>query len=496
MFIINNINKPSKSYDRANCHGFFYGLRRGIDLEDSVSTRVKLSILAVGLLSFTGILIETSMNVTFPTLTKELNVSLGTVQWLTTGYLLLTTIVMSTTAYVLKKFHPLKIFIFAAALCLIGSVVCFVAPNFSILMMGRLLQAVATGLSTPLMFNLIFEEIPPTKLGLYTGLAGVVISLAPALGPTYGGIVNRLWTWREIFVGVLPLILLLFIIGWFTIRGKAYGTKGISFDYLSVVGLIIIFSTILFTFDQAGKFGWLSSRFLLWVVISAIIVAAFAWYNQKSQKQLIDFSILKLPVLRLRLFSYFSLQFINIGLSFVLPIFAQTALKLDSAQAGLMLLPGSLMGAVIGPIAGHLYDKKGATFPLIISGILLTGGTLLFWLQSEKLTLLSITLIYIVVRLGFNFGFGPSLSDGSMQVQGRKKSDQNSLFSMMQQYAGSLGTNVLSVVISATALTSGTKNEVLNTVLGTKIDFILLTVLSLCVLISVIYVYFRYEKEK
>lgn len=465
-------------------------------MEDSVSTRVKLSILAVGLLSFTGILIETSMNVTFPTLTKELNVSLGTVQWLTTGYLLLTTIVMSTTAYVLKKFHPLKIFIFAAALCLIGSVVCFVAPNFSILMMGRLLQAVATGLSTPLMFNLIFEEIPPTKLGLYTGLAGVVISLAPALGPTYGGIVNRLWTWREIFVGVLPLILLLFIIGWFTIRGKAYGTKGISFDYLSVVGLIIIFSTILFTFDQAGKFGWLSSRFLLWVVISAIIVAAFAWYNQKSQKQLIDFSILKLPVLRLRLFSYFSLQFINIGLSFVLPIFAQTALKLDSAQAGLMLLPGSLMGAVIGPIAGHLYDKKGATFPLIISGILLTGGTLLFWLQSEKLTLLSITLIYIVVRLGFNFGFGPSLSDGSMQVQGRKKSDQNSLFSMMQQYAGSLGTNVLSVVISATALTSGTKNEVLNTVLGTKIDFILLTVLSLCVLISVIYVYFRYEKEK
>ncbi|WP_369833478.1 MFS transporter [Companilactobacillus pabuli] len=464
-------------------------------LKDSVSTRVKLSILAVGLLSFTGILIETSMNVTFPTLTKELNVSLGTVQWLTTGYLLLTTIVMSTTAYVLKKFNPLKIFIFAATLCLVGSLICFMAPNFPVLMAGRLLQAVETGLSTPLMFNLIFEEIPPTKLGLYTGLAGVVISLAPALGPTYGGIINRLWTWREIFVGVLPLIIILFVIGWFTIRGKAYGTEGISFDYLSVVGLAIIFSVILFTFDQAGSHGWLSSRFLLWVIISAIIVVIFARYNKKSQRQLIDFSILKLPVLRLRLFGYFSLQFINIGLSFVLPIFAQTALKLDSAQAGLMLLPGSLMGAIVGPIAGHLYDKKGGTFPLMISGILLTSGSLLFWFQSEKLTLLSITLIYIVVRLGFNFGFGPSLSDGSMQVQGRKKSDQNSLFSMMQQYAGSLGTNVLSVVISAVALTSGTKNEVLNTVLGTKIDFILLTVLSLCVLVSVIYVYYRYEKE-
>ncbi|CAJ1185216.1 transport protein [Companilactobacillus paralimentarius DSM 13238 = JCM 10415] len=464
-------------------------------MKDVVSTRVKLSILAVGLLSFTGILIETSMNVTFPTLTKVLNVSLGTVQWLTTGYLLLTTMVMSTTAYILKKFNPRKVFIFAAVLCLIGSIVCMIAPNFPILMSGRLLQAVATGLSTPLMFNLIFLEVPQSKLGLYTGLAGVVISLAPALGPTYGGIVNRIWTWREIFVGVIPLIIILFLIGYFSIQGEAPGTKGILFDYGSVIGLAIIFSMILFTFDQAGAHGWISLNFVGWLIASIAVIGIFSWYNRRSSRQLIDFSILKLSVLRLRLFSYFSLQFINIGLSFVLPIFAQTALKLDSAQAGLMLLPGSILGAIVGPFAGYLYDKKGALIPLLFSGSLITIGSALFWFKSESLTLTSITLIYIILRIGFNFGFGTSLSDGSMQVQGSKKSDQNSLFSMMQQYAGSLGTNVLSVVISAVALTSGTKNIVYNTILGTKIDFIVLTVLSLLVLVSVIYVYFRYEKK-
>ncbi|ATO47567.1 MFS transporter [Companilactobacillus farciminis] len=464
-----------------------------MNVKDSVSTRVKLSILAVGLLTFTGILIETSMNVTFPTLTKDLNVSLSTVQWLTTGYLLLTTIVMSTTAYVLKKFNPLKIFIFAASLCLIGSIICFMAPNFPVLMGGRLLQAIATGLSTPLMFNLIFMEIPSSQLGLYTGLAGVVISLAPALGPTYGGIINRIWTWREIFVGILPLIILLFVLGWFTIRGKAIGTKGISFDYLSVAGLAIIFSAILFTFDQAGAHGWSSSQFLMGVLTSLIIFGVFVWYNNKSQRQLIDFSILKIPVLRLRLYGYFGLQFLNIGLSFLLPIFAQTVLKADSAQAGLMLLPGSLLGAVVGPIAGHLYDKKGATLPLILSGILITLGTTLFLVKGSDLTLLSITWIYLIIRIGFNFGFGTSLSDGSMQVSGPKKSDQNSLFSMMQQYAGSLGTNVLSVVISAVAL--NTKGEVLSTVIGTKIDFAVLTALSLSILLTIIYVYFKYEKK-
>ncbi|WP_404279929.1 MFS transporter [Companilactobacillus paralimentarius] len=470
-------------------------MKRGKNVKDVVSTRVKLSILAVGLLSFTGILIETSMNVTFPTLTKVLNVSLGTVQWLTTGYLLLTTMVMSTTAYILKKFNPRKVFIFAAVLCLIGSIVCMIAPNFPILMSGRLLQAVATGLSTPLMFNLIFLEVPQSKLGLYTGLAGVVISLAPALGPTYGGIVNRIWTWREIFVGVIPLIIILFLIGYFSIQGEAPGTKEILFDYGSVIGLAIIFSMILFTFDQAGAHGWISLNFVGWLIASIAVIGIFSWYNRRSSRQLIDFSILKLPVLRLRLFSYFSLQFINIGLSFVLPIFAQTALKLDSAQAGLMLLPGSILGAIVGPFAGYLYDKKGALIPLLFSGSLITIGSALFWFKSESLTLTSITLIYIILRIGFNFGFGTSLSDGSMQVQGSKKSDQNSLFSMMQQYAGSLGTNVLSVVISAVALTSGTKNIVYNTILGTKIDFIVLTVLSLLVLVSVIYVYFRYEKK-
>ncbi|MDT6951186.1 MFS transporter [Companilactobacillus alimentarius] len=465
-------------------------------MKDTVSTRVKLSIFAVGLLSFTGILIETSMNVTFPTLTKELNVSLGTVQWLTTGYLLLTTIVMSTTAYILKKFDPLKIFIFAASLCLIGSIICMMAPNFPVLMAGRLLQAIATGLSTPLMFNLIFEEVPPAKLGLYTGLAGVVISLAPALGPTYGGIINRMWSWREIFVGVIPLIIVLFIIRQLSIRGKAFGTKGISFDYFSVIGLAIIFSMILFTFDQAGTHGFTSSQFLLWIVVSIVVVLIFAWYNSQSKRQLIDFSILKLPVLRLRLFSYFSLQFINIGLSFVLPIFAQTALHLNSAEAGLMLLPGSLLGAVMGPFAGYLYDKKGPTLPLVISGILITVGSGLFLIKSESLTLMSITLIYLILRIGFNFGFGTSLSDGSRQVQGAKKSDQNSLFSMMQQYAGSLGTNVLSVVISAAALTSGSNNSVVNTISGTKVDFIILTILSVLVLGSILYVHFKYQKNE
>jgi nitrate/nitrite transporter NarK len=287
----------------------------------------------------------------------------------------------------------------------------------------------------------------------------------------------------------------LILLGWFTVQGTAPGTKGIKFDYWSVAGLAVIFSMILFTFDQAGSHGWLSTQFLMWIIITLILIAIFTFYNRRTDRQLIDFSILKIPVLRLRLFGYFSLQFINIGLSFVLPIFAQTVLKANSSQAGLMLLPGSLIGAMVGPYAGYLYDKKGPTIPLISSGIFITIGSLLFLLSGNNLTILTISLIYIVIRIGFNFGFGTSLSDGSMQVSGPKKSDQNSLFSMMQQYAGSLGTNVLSVVISAVAITSGSSSSVVNTTIGTKIDFVVIAVLSILVLISIIYVALKHTKN-
>ncbi|WP_186414847.1 MFS transporter, partial [Oenococcus oeni] len=112
---------------------------------EEINIRTKLSILAIGLLSFLGILIETSMNVTFPTLMQQMNVSLNTVQWLTTGYLLLVTIVMATTAYLLKRINVKKVFLFAVAINIAGSFLCAMAPDFLILLIGRLFQSASTG---------------------------------------------------------------------------------------------------------------------------------------------------------------------------------------------------------------------------------------------------------------------------------------------------------------------------------------------------------------
>lgn len=386
----------------------------------TVTLKTKLAILSVGLLSFVGILVETSMNVTFPTLIKTMGVSLDTVQWLTTGYLLLTTIVMSTTAYVLKRFNPKPLFLFAALVCLLGGILCWIAPSFPVLLTGRLLQAIATGISIPLMFQLIFTNVPRSKLGTYTGMASVIVSLAPALGPTYGGVLTSIWSWRAIFVGIVPILALLAILGAINISGEALGVGDKKFDFLGAFLLAVTFTSLLFTFNNAGTHGWLSLNFGGWCLWSIVMIAIMVTYALKGRRKLIDYSILKLPVLRLRLFNYFGLQFINIGLSFVLPLFAQTVLGASAMMAGLMMLPGAIVGAITGPIAGKIYDKQGPTMLLTFSAIMASVALILFWLTTDHFTVVLIASIYALLRIGFNTGFGTAISDGSTACRYRK----------------------------------------------------------------------------
>jgi EmrB/QacA subfamily drug resistance transporter len=457
--------------------------------QKEVSTKAKLAILSAGLMSFVGILVETSMNVTFPTLISELHVSLSTVQWLTTAYLLLVTIVMSTTAFVLKRFAPKAIFLFAAGMCFVGGLLCLFAPTFWILLIGRLLQATATGLATPLMFQLIFTHVPIKSLGLYTGLASVIISLAPALGPTYGGILTSTWSWRAIFVGILPILALVTIFGSFTIDGSAQRVGEQKFDFIGALLLAGVFTMVLFTFSSAGSNGFLSPAFLLWILADVVVIAVFVAYAIKGKRHLFDYSILKRPVLRLRLFNYFGLQFTNIGLSFLLPLFAQTVLGATAMTAGLMLLPGALVGMVIAPFAGRFYDHHGPQGILTFSISMLLLSLVLFFAFTDSLTIVTVAILFTVLRVGFNSGFGVAISDGSLYVDGSQKADQNSMFSMMQQYAGSLGTSVLSAVVSAAALSTDSKTSMY---IGGKADFALLIVLAVALFASILYTHLRY----
>lgn len=154
------------------------------------------AIIATGMLSFAGVLIETAMNVTFPTLINEFGITTGQVQWVTTIYLLVISIFVPFSNYLLKTMSTRKLFVIANLLFTAGLLIDFLAMNFPILLVGRFLQGMSTGIALPLMFYIILTFSSPEKRGTMMGIGTMTTSIAPALGPTYGGILTAHLSWH------------------------------------------------------------------------------------------------------------------------------------------------------------------------------------------------------------------------------------------------------------------------------------------------------------
>jgi len=156
--------------------------------------------LATGILTFSGVLIETAMNVTFPDLIAQYSISTKDVQWVTTIYLLMISMMVPLSNDLMKRFSIRRLFISANALFLIGVLLDALAPTFGILLLGRLFQGISTGIALPLMFHIILTYYPLEKRGTMIGVGTLTTAIAPAIGPAYGGFLSSVFSWHAIYV--------------------------------------------------------------------------------------------------------------------------------------------------------------------------------------------------------------------------------------------------------------------------------------------------------
>ncbi|WP_312065901.1 MFS transporter, partial [Leuconostoc lactis] len=187
-------------------------------VETKLSARLILSVLAIGLLGFTDIMLETALNVSFPILMTTFNVTSSTVQWLTSGVILLTSMVVILSPWLKKRFTNRSQFIVATLISIAGVLIDAVSHDFSFTLFGRLLQGIGGGVGMPLMYNVIFEQVPENRRGTMVGLGSLIISFAPAIGPAFGGYLTQNYGWRTVFWVVLPVQIGSLILGWFTIK--------------------------------------------------------------------------------------------------------------------------------------------------------------------------------------------------------------------------------------------------------------------------------------
>ncbi|WP_262316397.1 MFS transporter [Lacticaseibacillus parakribbianus] len=433
-----------------------------------------LVVSVVALMSFMGVLTETSMNVTFPTLMHQFGVSLGTVQWVTAGYLLTAALVMLTSAYMKRRFTNRQLFATGAILFALGDVICGAAPAFWVLLAGRLVQAGCVGLCTPLMVNIILDVVPRAKLGTYIGMANLIILIAPALGPTFGGAVAAFADWRMIFWSTLPLALLLLVVGLKVIR-QYTNTERYAFDWGRFAVLACALVALIVGLNAAGSGGWVTLAGLL--VVSA---AMFAWFYRLSRhprRALFSLDVFKQPAFLYSFLPYILLQFANVGINFLLPNYVQDVFAASALIGGLILLPGSLFNGFGQPVYGWMLDRFGGPLPLYLGDGLFTVALVAFAVAGQRLGVLGVTIAYLVFAIGRSMAFGNAVAFGLKHLEKGLQNDANALYNTGQQVAGAVGTTVLALLMGAVSRPGYTHAQ--NVAAGSTIAFGLLVAIGL-----------------
>lgn len=410
---------------------------------DHVDKKTKLLIAGTAGLAFCGVLLETSLNVTFPEMTRYFKTGLGTVQWLTTGYLLVVALTVLAAAWLEHSFTTRALILASVGIFLGSDLMCILAPSFPVLMAGRLLQGISTGIALPLVFSLIMRKVPLHIQGRYVGSAGMAVALAPSLGPTFGGAVIQALSWRAIFLIVLPIELVFGLIALISVDRESAHVGPFAWFQFLLLGIFLTGLTMgLSTLDVHGPITWLS------LLIGVLALVAGVWALAHQRNRLINIAVFRNRAFTLALILYFLVQFVQIGLTFILPNMAQSVLGETSTVAGLLLLPGSLLSALCQPITGGYLDGHGLRGLLAVGSTAFFLSALGFLVLSRHLSVPLMVLLYACYMVGQACVFNNLLTVGLQHVPAKLVPDGNALFNTLQQYSGAASTGVLAAIIT------------------------------------------------
>ncbi|MGQ2286874.1 DHA2 family efflux MFS transporter permease subunit [Leuconostoc suionicum] len=406
--------------------------------ENKVSTKNAVAIIAVALVSFSGIMAETAMNVTFPVLTRYFSTSLNSIQWVTTAYLLSVTIMITTSAYLNKRYNTRYLWLASLISFATGTLVGGLASNLPVLLIGRVLEGVAAGISMPLMFNLIVQLVPRSKIGVWMGIGSMVVSLAPSFGPTYGGALIDTLGWRSIFFILLIVPIMSLLLGWKTIDNSKETQANVSFDVLAFGLLSVSLITALILINQLEN----GTVNILLLVVTIVSLAGFVIRSLTSKQTFLNIRLLSNSKFLFLLLPVVLYMFANLGINLLLPNYSQKILNTSSFWAGFSLLPGTLLGGILNPYFGHLYDKHGDRTPLLVGNMIFGISLLVMAYFTKNLGIISFIFMYMIFTFGRNMAFSIGMTASIDELSRDKKTDATAILQSSQMFMGALGTTV------------------------------------------------------
>ncbi|OMF28891.1 DHA2 family efflux MFS transporter permease subunit [Paenibacillus sp. FSL H8-0259] len=406
----------------------------------TINKGILLTILIFG--CFLSTLNQTLLNVALSSLMDVFDVTATTVQWISTGFMLVNGILIPATAYLMKRFTTRQLFLSAMLFLLMGSITCAAAPSFSVLLIGRMIQAAGAGIIMPLLMSVVLAIFPVEKRGSAMGLLGLAMIFAPAIGPTLSGFVVEYHSWRWLFIGLIPLVLIVIVLA-FKYLVNVSDTAKSKLDVVSVLLSTIGFGLILYGFSSAGSKGWGDAVVILTLAVGVAVTALFCVRQIKSDDPLLNLSVFKNKVFTLTSLINVLITMMMYADMILLPIYLQKGRGFTPFDAGLLLLPGALVNAFMSPVTGKLYDRFGAK-PLFIIGLLFIIPAM--WAVtdlSESTTYTYLMIRTIGLRIGLSFITMPLNTAGLNALPRQLGTHGTAVNNTVRQIAGAIGTAVV-----------------------------------------------------
>lgn len=417
-------------------------------LADDPNFKVMPIMLSLIIGAFFAILNETLLNIALTTLMKEFQVSLTTVQWMATGFLLVMGIVIPASAVLLQWFTTRQLFLGTMIVFTAGTTIAALAPSFPILLTGRLIQAAGTGLLMPIIFNVFLLVFPPHRRGKVMGTVGLVIMFAPAIGPTLSGVIVEYLGWRFLFITVIPFALFSIAFAYKYLVNVSETTKP-KVDILSLVFSTIGFGSLIYGFSAAGEKGFLNPSVYSFIVIGLLGIIIFSFRQFKLKEPVLDLRVFKYPMFTHGMLMFLIIIMMMFSSEIILPIFMQGALAFTAAKAGMLLLPGSLINGVMSPVMGHLFDKFGPRVMMIPATIILSSTMFMLSRLNENTEAWMIIVAYIILMLTVSAIMMPAETNGLNQLPKRLYPHGTSVMATLQPVAGAVGVSVFISILNA-----------------------------------------------
>jgi EmrB/QacA subfamily drug resistance transporter len=413
-----------------------------------------LLLVSVMLGTMASIMSSTIVNVAIPDMSQHFTLGQERAQWVTSGFMAAMTASMLTTPWLLVRYGYRRVYVGTMLLLMAGGVVGGLANSFSLVLGARVAEGLAAGIVQPIPAIIIMRAFAPHEQGRASGLFGMGVVLAPALGPSVGGILVDLFGWRSIFFMVVPLCLLSI---WMAFRyvpstapgGLAANRQGAALDWrgllLGAAGTLCLLNGMV---ELHGGQGVLAA--VLLAAAAAALVGFVAWQRRMAvtgSAPLMNLALFESTPFAMGSIVAFIYGIALFGSTYLLPVYMQLGLKLSASHVGTILLPAGLVLAVTIAFVGRLADRQ-PTWLLVSTGLaLLAASFVLMGTVTLGSALWVLVLWATLGRIGLGFIL-PSLNLGSLRpLHESLLSQGSSAINFLRMLGGAIGVSLCGIVL-------------------------------------------------